>query len=550
MGSIILREVGVATAGKPLFQDLSFTLADGDRLGLVAGNGAGKSTLLRCLAGLAEPSAGDITRSRGLQVALVPQDVPATLLDLPLADALRRAIPPGEREERGWRVDLILDRFEAPAELQGRPLRQLSGGWQRLALIARAWVAEPDALLLDEPTNHLDLAKIRLLEGWIGEEGAGMPMVIASHDRAFLDGCTTRTLFLRPERSRLYAHPYSSARRLLDADDAADAARAERDGREAARLRRSAAERRNIGVNSGSDLALKVSKRLTQRALAIEENARPAHREKNAAVRLASSGTHAKVLIGLDDVTVRRPDGAALFRTGKLELKRGERLLLLGENGVGKSVLVRLLRQALTDPAGVAGIRVSPSVVMGYLDQQMAHLPERDTPHGFIGGLDVGGGRSNAPHLNLSPPRKRGSRASDGTAALDSRFRGNDNGSGWRQGSASLGDQRIIGLLAGAGFPPDRQRRPIGELSPGEKARLGLLALRLTEPNFYLLDEPTNHLDIPGQEQLEAEILAHDASAILVTHDRRFARAIGTRFLAIARGRLVEVEADDPAWLG
>jgi ATPase subunit of ABC transporter with duplicated ATPase domains len=500
MGSIILREVGVATAGKPLFQDLSFTLADGDRLGLVAGNGAGKSTLLRCLAGLAEPSAGSITTSRGLQVALVPQDVPESLLDLPLAEALRRAIPPGERESLGWRVDLILDRFVAPAELHARPLRQLSGGWQRLALIARAWVAEPDALLLDEPTNHLDLAKIRLLEGWIGEAGASMPMVIASHDRAFLDGCTNRTLFLRPERSRLYAHPYSAARRLLDADDAADAARAERDGREAARLRRSAAERRNIGVNSGSDLALKVSKRLTQRAEAIEESVRPAHREKNAAVRLASSGTHAKVLIGLEDVTVRRPDGAALFRIGKLELKRGERLLLLGENGVGKSLLVRLLRQAVMEGGG-AGIRVSPSVVMGYLDQQMAHLPAGDTPHGFIGGF------------------------------------GQD-------------DRRTTSLLAGAGFPPDRQRRPIGELSPGERARLGLLALRLTEPNLYLLDEPTNHLDIPGQEQLEAEILAHEASAILVTHDHRFARAIGTRFMAIARGRLTEVDADDPAWLG
>jgi len=500
MGSIILREVGV-TAGKPLFQDLSFTLADGDRLGLVAGNGAGKSTLLRCLAGLAEPSAGDITRSRGLQVALVPQDMPATLLDLPLADALRRAIPPAERESLGWRVDLILDRFGAPAELHARPLRQLSGGWQRLALIARAWVAEPDALLLDEPTNHLDLAKIRLLEGWIGEAGASMPMVIASHDRAFLDGCTNRTLFLRPERSRLYAHPYSGARRLLDADDAADAAKAERGGREAARLRRSAAERKNIGINSGSDLALKVSKRLTQRAEAIEESVRPAHREKNAAVRLASSGTHAKVLIGLEDVTVRRPDGGALFRIGKLELKPGERLLLLGENGVGKSLLVRLLRQAVMAGGGVPGIRVSPSVVMGYLDQQMAHLPAGDTPHGFIGGF------------------------------------GPD-------------DRRTTSLLAGAGFPPDRQRRPIAELSPGERARLGLLALRLTEPNFYLLDEPTNHLDIPGQEQLEAEILAHEASAILVTHDRRFARAIGTRFLAITRGRLMEVDADDPAWLG
>jgi ATPase subunit of ABC transporter with duplicated ATPase domains len=148
----------------------------------------------------------------------------------------------------------------------------------------------------------------------------------------------------------------------------------------------------------------------------------------------------------------------------------------------------------------VPGIRLSPSVVVGYLDQQMAHLPAGDTPHGYI-----------------------------------AEFR--------------LGDARTTSLLAGAGFPPDRQTRPIRELSPGETARLGLLALRLTEPNLYLLDEPTNHLDIPGQEQLEAEILAHEASAVLVTHDREFARAVGTRFFAIERGHLKEVDPDDPEWL-
>ena len=500
MGSITLHDVRV-TAGRPLFKNLSFTMADGDRLGLVASNGAGKSTLLRCLAGLVEPSGGDVTTSRGLRLALVAQDMPANLLDLPLADALRRAIAPAERETKGWRVDAILDRFGAPAELHDRPVRQLSGGWQRLALIARAWVAEPDALLLDEPTNHLDLAKIQLLEDWIRADGARLTMVIASHDRAFLDGCTNRTLFLRPERSRLYSHPYSAARRLLDHDDAAEQAQVERDKREIARLRRSAAERRNIGVNSGSDLALKVSKRLNRRADILEQAVQPTHRDRDPAVRLATSGTHARVLIAFDDVTVRRPDGTALFRTGKLELQRGDRLLLLGENGVGKSLFVRLLRHALTDSAGLPGIRTSPAVVMGYLDQQMTHLPGGDTLHGFIAGFD-------------------------------------------------LGDQRTTSLLAGAGFAPDRHRRPIAELSPGEKARLGLLALRLTKPNFYLLDEPTNHLDIPGQEQLEAEILADNASAILVTHDRRFARTIGTRFITITRGRLAEIDPSDSAWLG
>ncbi|HEY4164391.1 MAG TPA: ABC-F family ATP-binding cassette domain-containing protein [Dongiaceae bacterium] len=500
MGSIVLRNVGVV-ASRPLFQNLTFTLADGDRLGLVAGNGGGKSTLLRCLAGLTEPSHGIITMSRGLRMVLVEQDIPAPLLDLPLADALRRSIPAEEIESQSWRVDFILDELAVPTELHDRPIRQLSGGWQRLALIARAWIAEPDALLLDEPTNHLDLAKIRHLEGWIRKEGVRMPMVIASHDRAFLDNCTTRTLFLRPEQSHLYAHPYSIARDLLKQDDAAEQARTERDGREAARLRRSAAELRNIGINSRSDAAQKKSKQMAQRAKALEETVRSPHRDKAAAVRLATSDTHARVLIALDDVVVRRPNGEPLFRTGKLELKRGDRVLLLGPNGAGKSQFVRMLHRALSNSDGAPGIRNSPTLEMGYLDQLMAHLPDRDTLHGFIAGFDQG-------------------------------------------------DQRTTSLLAGAGFPPDRQHRPLAELSLGERARLGLLALRLREPNFYLLDEPTNHLDIPGQEQLELEILTHEASAILVTHDRRFARAIGTRFLTIARGRLIEADPDDSPWPG
>ena len=109
---------------------------------------------------------------------------------------------------------MILDALAAPAELHGRAVGDLSGGWQRLALIARAWVTEPDALLLDEPTNHLDLEKIQRLERWIAEEAGPIPMVIASHDRSFLDACTTRTLFLRPG-------PLSNLRAPLHASRAA-----------------------------------------------------------------------------------------------------------------------------------------------------------------------------------------------------------------------------------------------------------------------------------------------------------------------------------------
>jgi len=501
MSTITLRDLGL-TLGRPLFQDLSVTIGGSDRLGLVAGNGAGKSSLLRCLAGTLEPTAGDVTRSRGLRIGHVEQDLPERLLDLGLADAVRRAIAPDERESNGWRVDLVLDELGATPDLLDRPLRAQSGGWQRLALLARAWVAEPDLLLLDEPTNHLDLGKIQRLEGWLTGPAAGTPMVIASHDRAFLDRVTTRTLFLRPERCRVYAHPYGKARALLEDDDAAQAAKLAKDAKEADRLRRSYNELNNIGINSGRETAQKKAAQMKARVAAIEETLKPVEKERSGTIRLASRDTHAKVLLSARDVTVRRPasgleGGGALFAIARLELKQGDRALLLGRNGAGKTQLVRLLHRAMTTPDSEPGVRVSPSVVLGYLDQQQSDLPNGETPQDFVNG----------------------------------RFR--------------IGDQRSISLLGGAGFSLKQQREPIARLSPGQRARLGLLALRLTEPSLYLLDEPTNHVDIPGQEALESEILAQEATALIVSHDRRFAAAVATRWLLIERGKLVEVEGPE-----
>jgi ATPase subunit of ABC transporter with duplicated ATPase domains len=493
MAAISLRDVGVLTP-HPLFQNLTMVIGDADRIGLIAGNGGGKTTLLRCLAGLADPTTGEIVRSRGMRIGHVEQDVPANLLNLTLAEAVRCALAPAERDGNEWRVDVVLDEFGAPGEMRDRPLHALSGGWQRLAQIARAWVTEPDALLLDEPTNHLDLAKIQMLEGWIA--ACRVPMVIASHDRHFLDACTTRTLFLRPATSRIYAHPYTRARYLLAEDDAAQETKLAKDTREVDRLRRNAGELKNVGINSGSDLLLKKSKQLRERAAALEQTLASVHTERSGDIRLANRGTHAKVMLALANVAVTAPDGRALFRIGKLDVFQQDRLVLLGRNGVGKSQFVRLLRRALTGEA-VPGVRVSPSIVMGYVDQLMSHLPDAKTPHNFI----------------------------------CDEFR--------------PGDQRAVSLLAGAGFTADMQRRPIAQLSLGQKARLGLLALRLTEPNFYLMDEPTNHVDIAGQERLESEILAHEATCVIVSHDRAFVHAVGTRFLLIDRGTLSEIDAPD-----
>ena len=495
MSLIHLSGLGVVSP-RPLFRNLDLTIHEADRIGLIAGNGGGKTTLLRCLARQAEPGQGDIAWRRGLRVGFVEQDVPANLLDLTMTEAIRRALPAAEREALAWKIGLVLDMLETPEAMRERPLSALSGGWQRLALIARVWVTDPDVLLLDEPTNHLDMRRLAVLENWINHATEGVAMVIASHDRQFLDSCTNRTLFLRQDESRAYAHPFSRARRLLEEDDTARETKRTRDAKEAGRLRRSAGHLRNVGINSGSDTWLKKSRQLAERAEAIEQSIRPLARSRAGEIRLTNRGTHAKVLIALDDIPIATPDGQPLFRTGVLRIFQRDRVVVTGANGVGKSVFVRLLRRAV-DGDAIPGITVSPTVVAGYVDQRMSQLPAAETLPGFVTG----------------------------------RFR--------------LGDQRSVSLLAGAGFDFDAQRRSIGQLSPGQKARLGLLALRLAEPNFYLMDEPTNHVDIAGQERLEAEILAREATCVLVSHDRFFVRAIGTRFLRIEAGRIREMEAPE-----
>ena len=498
MALINLRNLGV-TLGAPLFSTLDLAIEPMDRLGIVAANGRGKSTLLRCIAGTLEPTSGEITRSRGLRIGHVEQDIPAGLSHSRFDDVVRRALPAEQAETESWRVDVVLDSLEVPQTLRERPLAQLSGGWQRLAMLARVWVTDPDVLLLDEPTNHLDLARISQLEDWLNALPRNVPVLVCSHDRAFLDATTNRTLFLRPDRSHVFSLPYSRARAALDEVDASQERRFQREMKTAQQLRRQAAKLSNIGINSGSDLLTVKTKQLKQRAERLEGAARPAYQERSAgSIRLGNSGTHARVLVTLDDAAVETPDRTLLFRTGKRWICQGDRVVVLGPNGAGKSRLIELIRTAIDEPHGSPEtVKATPSLELGYSHQDLSGLADDDTP----------------------------------LAAICRRF--------------EVSEQRARSLLAGAGLVIDMQSRAIGILSGGQKARLAMLVLRLTNPNFYLLDEPTNHLDIEGQEALESELMAHEASCLLVSHDRSFVRAVGNRFWQIEKRRLIEVEGPE-----
>ncbi len=493
-----VRNLGV-TLGARLFSELSFSIQPGDRIGLVAANGRGKSTLLRCLAGTLAPSEGDITRSRGVTIGLVEQTIPSALMDTSFHGVALAALSLEQQTSERWRVDVALDSLQVPQALRDRPLRELSGGWQRLALLARVLASDADLLLLDEPTNHLDLSWICRLETWLNALPREMPVLIASHDRAFLDGTTNRTIFLRPEQSQVFSLSYSRARAALSGIDASDERRYRRDLKAAQKLRQQAGKLNNIGVNSGSDLLLSKTRQLKERADRLQEAAKPAHVERSAGkIRLADREIHAKVLVTLDDATVQTVDGRLLFKTGKKLVGNGDRIVLLGLNGAGKTRLAQMLRQAIAQPGtAMTGINATQSLVLGYCDQNLSGLADDDTP------LDV----------------------------IIRRF--------------EIGDQRARSLLAGSGLSIEMQNRRISQLSGGQKARLGMLVLRLTRPNFYLLDEPTNHLDIEGQEALEAELLNHEATCLLISHDRSFVRAVGNRFWLIDKKKLIEVDSPE-----
>ncbi len=482
-----------------LFKDVTLTIRNNDRIGIVGNNGSGKSTLLKCIAGLIEPLEGRISSPKGSQFGVMEQDMPEKFNDMNLHDVISEAIPVEEKGYMLWKVDATLDTFKAPNAIRRKPVKELSGGWQRLALIARLVLSNPDVLLLDEPTNHLDIAKILVLEQWLNEQVYDIPLISISHDRSFLANCTHKTFFLRGTEIREYSYSYNRAKDLLAEDDNASVARRTRELKEINRLKRSAHELRQIGVNNYSDAALKKSVQIAKRAAGIETQLTNIHCETKRSIKLSNRGIKTNKLIELKDITIRSPDGAILFCIDQLYITQGERLIIFGTNGSGKSQFLKFLQKAISDVeiARTNGAIITPSVKLGYIDQHLSHLPLDKTLHDYF---------------NEEIP---------------------------------LGDQKITSTLVGAGFPVSIQRTKLRLLSHGQRARVAFLMLHLIQPNLYVMDEPTNHLDIAGQEQLEAEILEQEATTIIVSHDRFFTQNIGTKFYAIRNKKLIMIDSPE-----
>jgi ATPase subunit of ABC transporter with duplicated ATPase domains len=482
-----------------VFEDVSFLLDDA-RTALVGENGAGKSTLLKCLTGELELNAGQVIRSRGLRIGSLPQEIPEGLVGQTVREVLGASVERAGLGGEDWRIDVLLDEIGVAPEIAEQRFGTLSGGWQRLMLIAAAArLEEPDLLILDEPTNHLDLANINTLERWLTVEFK-IPMLIVSHDRECLDRVTERTLFLRSDGVHAFKTRFSLAREELLRRDATAAARSRLEAKEIERLERAAA-RYKVWAVKNPDLN-KRKNAVESRIAKIEAERTQTYATRERRLELSEGEIDAKVALRIADLDVVVPGGGRkLLAIDRLTVAAGDRVAVLGANGTGKSTLLSALATAY-DPAlehydSQAAIRFNPSCRLVYFDQTMRDLPTATTILDYV--VEAEGAT----------------------------------------------EKEAVRLLAQAGFAFARIRQPIGLLSHGERARLVFLKMKLLRPNIYLLDEPTNHLDIEGQEALEAELEQGEISCLFVSHDRYFTRTAATRFLEIRKDRLVEVESAD-----
>ena len=471
-----LDKVAMSRPGKPLFADLSLTISSGDRLGVVGLNGCGKSTLLRVLTGTAEPETGTVRRGRGVHIAALDQ-VP----DLGGGRVL-------DAVGAGWEAASVLDRL-GMGELLDADLSTLSGGQAKRVALARTLVTESDLLVLDEPTNHLDIDGIAWLEDRLAEYRGGL--VLVTHDRHVLDRVTTRILEL--DRGRGYLHEGGYGAYLEG--------RARRDEQAAGAesTRRNLARKELAWLRRGAPARTRKPKARIESATALVEG------RAEAPARVGIPDLHlgtprlGDLVIEMEGVGHRNPDGPALFGGVDLLLDNRERLGIVGANGTGKSTLLDIMsgRREPTEGRVVVG----PTVRLGYYDQLGVKLD------------------------------------------LDQRVRDAVTG------GVRTPDWRDAALLEQFWFDADAQWAPIRLLSGGERRRLQLLLVLSGRPNVLLLDEPTNDLDIDTLRVLEEFLDDWPGALVVVSHDRAFLERTVTDVVVVdGTGRVGRRPGGYAAW--
>ncbi len=494
MPLISLHKVEKGFAGVPCLADLTCALEPGEKVGLVGPNGSGKTTLLRVLAGELEVESGTVAIARGARLGYLPQrpePPPGKTVREWVVESAREDDPahaletPEERERRAVEM---LTRLGFRREQLDVEAARLSGGEKSRAGLARVLRLDPDVLLLDEPTNHLDLSALEWLEDRLARWRRAA--IVVSHDRYFLDRVVTRIFALEHGAVEAYRGDYTRYARLREERRArADKEQAQHE----AFVEKQREFIRRFGAGQRSKEAKGREKRL-ERYIAEKEAGGPAGPPRD---RTFSFGFEAGRRSGDEVLAARRlghvyppADGAParpLFGDLDLDIRRGERVGVIGPNGSGKTTFFRIVVGEMAPQAGEA--RRGAALDVGYYRQE---------------GEDLDPEKSILSLVHDAAPRE---------------------------------DLVTIRSVCGRfGFRDDEQEKRIGTLSGGERARVSLAKLFLKRPNFLVLDEPTNHLDLPAREALEEALDDYDGTILAISHDRYFLDRIVEKVVAFGAG--------------
>ena len=468
-------------SSKPILAGITFLVNKRDRIALVGKNGAGKTTLLRLIAGEETPTSGHISRDSDMTIGYLPQHMihneGTTLREE--VDTVRDKQDPksiGQME----RVLLGLGFERTDFE---RPCSEFSGGWRMRIELAKILLQQPDLLLLDEPTNHLDIESIQWLEDWI--KAAPCAAIIVSHDRAFIDNVTTRTIEISLGKIYDYNVPYSQFITLRQ-ERHEQQVRAYQNQQKMIKDTEEFIERFRYKATKSVQVQSRIKQlsKLERLEVDLEDNSR-------LRMKFPPAPRSGDFPVIADDV--RKAFGShVVFDHVTFTIRRGEKVAFVGKNGEGKTTLVRCIMNELTDYSGT--LKIGHNVKIGYFAQNQASLLD-----GELTVFDT----------------------IDRVATGDIRTRIKD----------------ILGAFMFGGEAIDKR---VKVLSGGERSRLAMIRLLLEPVNLLILDEPTNHLDMRSKDVLKEALQAFDGTVILVSHDRDFLDGIVSKVYEFGGGKVRE----------
>ncbi|MFN8524771.1 MAG: ABC-F family ATP-binding cassette domain-containing protein [Chloroflexota bacterium] len=517
-----VHEIRKAFGGHQALDGVTFEIGAKDKLALVGVNGAGKSTLMKIIAEQIPADSGLIKTAPNTEISYLPQDAGVSG-DRSLWDEMLEAFPElratqeelaaveaematayedmdkldelvqkqGDLLDRfdqlgGYRVEAeiakVLDGLGFASDDRDKPCAAFSGGWQMRIALAKILVRKPGLLLMDEPTNHLDLRSTEWLEGYLAEY-PGM-IVVVSHDRYFVDKVVTRTVEIEDGKSVDFRGNYSyylaeKERRLKDARNAYE--------RQQKWIKRQQTFINTFRANAARAAVVKSR----ERALAkLERIPPPREADERIRPRFAAGRPGPERVLDVEQV-VKSYDGNDVLTRVSLDVNRGDRIALIGPNGVGKSTLLRLI--AGIEKPDKGSITLGQNVTVGYYAQDQSQTLDES--------------RTVLQEVMAAAP------------------------AGWAEESAR-------GLLARFLFRQDDVHKVIGTLSGGEKSRLSLAKLILQPRQLLLLDEPTNHLDVPSKDELEAALADYPGAVIFSSHDRYLLDRVATKIAEFIDGEV------------